>query len=428
MSEELTRNDVLSSGLDDGDWMDVLCRATRARRRRQIYGVVALTALVVVGVASAYALGHPIVDFSTAEKGSTKVVDEFGSMEVGAPEGMAPGVLPHQTRRIESFRIDGNEYVLWVAPTKQGGFCATWSRLGGGCRADRHDRFAKEIDVQGSGRSATPGSKVFSRSPAALVGSFFYETAVRVEILYADGSVAEAPFVWVTAPIDAGFFHFQVPGAHRLPGHWPIAVTLLDKESHTLARANIGNNVPRFFSDSITRRVPGFGDLVVPRRAIWGKRRQLFDLRADDGARLGLWVAPARGGGICMWWNQSSGCSNVGRSVGKNSAKPQEQPALLVGFAGGGSHVSLEGHVGRHVARVEARFQDGERIELEPREGYLLWPIPSRHYPLGHRLKELVALDASGRAIARQRIRTNEHGLYPCAKPKNYGYDTYMCP
>lgn len=56
MNDDLTRNEILSAGPDDGDWGDVLNRARRAHRR-QVYSVVALTALVVVGVASAYALG-----------------------------------------------------------------------------------------------------------------------------------------------------------------------------------------------------------------------------------------------------------------------------------------------------------------------------------------------------------------------------------
>jgi hypothetical protein len=428
MSDELQRDEILSAGPDDGDWAEVVRRALRARRRQGIYGVVLLTALVAVGVASAYALGHPVVDFGSAEKGPMKVVNDFGSLEVGAPAGMAPGVLPHQTRRIESFRIDGKEHVLWVAPTKQGGFCATWSRLGGGCRANRHDRFAKEIDVQGSGRSIPRASKVFLRSSAALFGSFFYDAAARVEVSYADGSAAEAPFVWVTAPIDAGFFHFQVPGTHRLPGHWPIAVTLRDEEGHSLARANIDNSIPRFIPDLVPRHVPGFGELFVPNRAIWEERRQLFDVRADDGARLGLWIAPERGGGTCIWWNQSGSCTNINEPDRKNLATPRRPPELLVNFFGGGSHVTLFGGVGRRVDSVEARFQDGDRIELEPKEGYLLWPIPSRHFALGHRVRELIAFDASGRAIARQRMRTNARGTYPCAKPKNYGYRTFMCP
>ena len=58
MSDDLTRNEILSAGPDDGDWSDVISRASRARRRYQVRAAVLVTALVVVGAASAYALTH----------------------------------------------------------------------------------------------------------------------------------------------------------------------------------------------------------------------------------------------------------------------------------------------------------------------------------------------------------------------------------
>ncbi len=58
MSEELKRDAILGAGPDDGDWTDVLRRTKRATRRYQVRAAVLLTALVVVGAASAYALTH----------------------------------------------------------------------------------------------------------------------------------------------------------------------------------------------------------------------------------------------------------------------------------------------------------------------------------------------------------------------------------
>ena len=174
MSEQLLGSDLLKRGHDDADWSDVLRRARGQRRRRKAAAVVAVIAAVAVGVASAYAFGHPIIDFGKAAKGPEKVVNDFGSMEVGAPEGMAPGVLPHQTRRITAVRIDGKEHVLFVAPTKQDGFCEQWSDFIGGCRANRHDEFAKRLDVGGSAD--------------VLAGSFFQKAGTRLVISYADGT------------------------------------------------------------------------------------------------------------------------------------------------------------------------------------------------------------------------------------------------
>jgi hypothetical protein len=58
---------------------------------------------------------------------------------------MAPGVLPHQARRISAVRVDGKVHTLDVAPSKKGGFCYQWSNFVGSCRADRHDQSRRHI-------------------------------------------------------------------------------------------------------------------------------------------------------------------------------------------------------------------------------------------------------------------------------------------
>jgi hypothetical protein len=369
----------------------------------------AVATISCLGIAAAYAFDHPIVDFSSAPKGPAKVVNDFGSLEVGAPEGMAPGVLPHEARRITSVTIDGKAHVLWVAPTKQGGFCEQWSDSFGGCRANRHDRFADRIDVTYGGAG-----------PDFLGGSFFQSAADNLELAYADGTTEEIPFVWVTAPIDAGFYLFRVPDAHRVDGHRPAEMRLYDARGKLLASEPV-HPPSAAYPNFQHRRLPGYRLLDVPKQAIWEQRRQLFGVRADDGDHIGLWVAPSRSGGTCMWSNQASGCTRPGQET--------KEPTLGLGFSGAPTHVTLCCTVGQDVARVEARFEDGDRIDLpSPKGGYLVWPIPARHYPLGHRLDELVAFDLSGHELATQRITTNAAGLYPCAKPKHLGYGLSMCP
>ena len=319
---ESLRTDLLTLGPDDADWNDVLSRTTRARRRSLSLAVMALVAAVGVGIASAYAFGHPIIDFGSAEKGPTKIVNDFGSLEVGAPAGMAPGVLPHEARKITSVSIDGKEHVLWVAPTKQGGFCEQWSDLFGGCRADRHDDFAKRIDVSTAGNIDVLG------------GSFFQSAGARLELSYADGTSNEIPFVWVSAPIEAGFYLFRVPDAHRVPGHRPTEISVFDDSGNRLAREPL-HDYTAIGPHPVTHELPGYPNLSVPAEAIWEQRQQLFDLRADDGARIGAWVAPARGGGTCFWTNQAMGCSD-----GAERPLGPERP-LGLSFSGGGTHVTL---------------------------------------------------------------------------------------
>lgn len=422
---------------DEPAWEDVLARAEllaasaatnghdprqapvadRAHRRRLgrrgvAFAALGVLALVVVVAAAAYALGHPVIDFGKAQKGTRKVVDDFGSMQVGAPSpAMAPGVLPHQARAITTVRIDGKTHTLYVAPTKKGGFCDQWSHLMGGCRADRHDASASHIDTGGMGGP---------HGMTVLNGSFFQAAGDRLEVEYADGQKSDLPFVWVTAPIDAGFYLFRVPDAHRRAGHQPVSITLYDASNRVIDRERIlGGEQPDF----VSHRLPGYPPLLVPAKAEWTKRTQLFAVRADDGARIGLWIAPERGGGTCFWTNQANGCTNVGHPV--HGGIP---PLATLGLQGGGKHVTLCCGVSKKIARVEARFADGDRIELAPKEGYLVWPIPARHYPLGHRLTELVGYNSAGRTIATRRIATSQRGLYPCTKPKSYGYGVSMCP
>jgi hypothetical protein len=407
VTDVLAAAEFLSTGPDDSDWNDVRRRAKQGRRRRQASVTLVLAGAVVLLVASAYAFGHPIVDFRSSPKGPPKVVDDFGSLEVGAPAGMAPGVVPEEARRITSVQIDGKKHVLWVAPTKQGGFCESWSQFIGGCRADRHDAFAKHIEVSGT--------------QDVLAGSFFQDSGSRLELEYADGTTDEIPFVWVTAPIEAGFYLFRVPDAHRVDGHRPKSIRLLDDNGKVVAEEPIPF-AQAAAPDLVTRSLPGYPPLSVPAEALWDQREQLFDVRADDNAHLGLWVAPERGGGTCFWFNQGMGCTH-----GNPRAVPPPR-ALDLGLSSGGTHITLAGEVGHDVATVQVRFADGDRAELTPRRGYLLWPLPSRHYAVGTRLVELIGLDAQGQQVASRKMSSDQRGVYPCAKPRDYGYGVSMCP
>ncbi|MGA9761969.1 MAG: hypothetical protein WBQ14_06060 [Gaiellaceae bacterium] len=225
MSEELKRDAILGAGPNDGSWTDVIRRAKRARRRQGIYGVVLLTALAVVGVASAYALGHPIVDFNAAEKAPAKAVVEFQSMEPAGPSWQF-GVLPDQARMIPGLYLNGTPFKLYVAPTASGGFCSSRA----GCIPDRAE-FERRIGWQ------------FHPDliPMQIRGAFINSAGERIELSYANGTNEEIPFVWVTAPIDAGFFVVGVPQEHQNSTSRPTALTLYDGQGKVLAHETIAN-------------------------------------------------------------------------------------------------------------------------------------------------------------------------------------------
>jgi hypothetical protein len=415
VSETLPLEELLAAGPDDRDWSDVVRRASRVQRRRRGSVVFTVVAVFCLGIAAAYASGHPIIDFSKAPKGPRTVVDDFGSLEVGAPAGMAPGVLPHEARRVTAVTIDGKRHVLWVAPTTKGGFCAAWTTLITDCRVGRHGPYPTGLQASGMYHAyPKEGTSVLVQG-----GSFLQRAGAKLELVYEDGASDEIPFVWVTEPIDAGFYIFRVPSAHRVAGHYPKEVRLYDGAGRLLDSAPANDaGVDVADLDLNLHRVPGYPPLSVPSGAIWEQRRQLFDLRADDGSPIGLWVAPSRTGKTCYWSNQSGACSRSG----------EETHPLALGLSGAATHVTLCCTVGPSVARVEAQFEDGDRVELTPKEGYLVWPISSRHYPRGHRLEKLVAFDTIGHKIAAQPFDTRAAGLYPCTRPKDLGYGVSMCP
>jgi hypothetical protein len=47
------------------------------------------------------------------------------------------------------------------------------------------------------------------------------------------------PLVWVSPPIDAGFFLYEVPARHRERGHWVRLLVLEDAHGRELARADV---------------------------------------------------------------------------------------------------------------------------------------------------------------------------------------------
>lgn len=387
------------------DWGDVLRRSRRYQRRRVVLQACVVAALAVAGVASAYALGHPVIDFGKAAPGGLREVDAFGSMQVGAPPGFAPGVLPNETRRIAAVRIDGKVRTLYVAPTKKGGFCYEWSGSGGGCSPTRRG------DLSGGGLMGPYGVNV-------LEGTFFSAKGERLTAIFKDGARIDVPFFWVTAPIDAGFYLWRVPNAHRQAGTHLVAVALYDAHGKLIQRQQLPGPTPPA-RRMVIHHVAGYPPLQTEADADWSRRELLFAIRTPKGTRDGLWAVPKAGGGVCYTTDFSSGCLPA--------TWPKDMPLLNLSIDAGRS---LCCEVSPKVAHIEARFQDGDRVTLVPKDGGLLWSIPVAHYALGHRLVALVGYDAAGRAIAHGRVLkpAAQRGIYPCAAPKSYGYGVKMCP
>jgi hypothetical protein len=111
---------------------------------------------------------------------------------------MDPRVTAGETRRIGVF---GGQ-VLWVAPTKAGGFCYVWEEESGGC-----DEFgAIPLNVTWSGGGSR--ERVLAHGVEGFVR---VRWADEVEITLDDGTTVHPQVIWISPPIDAGSFFYRAP-------------------------------------------------------------------------------------------------------------------------------------------------------------------------------------------------------------------------
>jgi hypothetical protein len=207
-----------------GDWDDVLRRAGITRRRKVVVtAAVAAGLLAILFATPAFGLlldliGRTNVPF-TGAKAPTRVQRSFFDMSVGAPRGMGPHALAGKTRKVGT--LGGR--VLYVAPTREGGFCWQFDRGFGGCDTQRKRAL-----------SATWGLMEHRGGPLLVRqvgGEVLAPAAATLTVEYADGTSHQIPFIWVTKPIDAGFFLYAIPSGHR-----PSALVVRDAHGKVLGR------------------------------------------------------------------------------------------------------------------------------------------------------------------------------------------------
>jgi hypothetical protein len=205
MSEQQLRLrlEALGAGPATADWADARDRAARLLRRRTrlVLALAAVTGILVA--APAFALATGVIDFSKAEPAPEETKLLFGELNTGAPAGMAPGVDAKETRAVLRRELFGRTHTLWVAPTKDGGYCTflLGPQGGGGGGCDR----ARELELSPGGIQPQGGGSI------AVVGSVLHPDATHVDVLHKDGSTTRLDLVWVSPPIDAGFFVAEIP-------------------------------------------------------------------------------------------------------------------------------------------------------------------------------------------------------------------------
>ena len=109
------------------------------------------------------------------------------------------------------------------------------------------------------------------------------DDAASVEVQFEDGSSVTIPVVWVSAPIDAGFFGYEVPAAHLRVGARPTLLILRDANGTELRRDSSAFEVPAFRQGPETGLAPcmvrGGGDACL--KAVFGPDAPTPPLRPD---------------------------------------------------------------------------------------------------------------------------------------------------
>jgi hypothetical protein len=228
-SDLSVRLGALADARDDQSWSEVVARARAARRhrRRVPIAIAAVLASAVVIVSPATGVGGKIIRlFARDDPPPQQIVDSFA--EWNAPQVNA-GVQPDRAIKVLEARLTPNRTTtLWVAPTKDGGFCT--SR--GWCEGDdfRYDRVG--VGVCLCGRVAQDGEIL--AGPVILEGETTNERANSLLLRFQDRERQSIPLVWVGAPVNTAFFLYGVPERHWHKGHLPTTLTMLASDGDEL--------------------------------------------------------------------------------------------------------------------------------------------------------------------------------------------------
>ena len=215
------------------DWDAVEHRAQQllGRRRRRLHPYVLAAALILAAIAlatPALGLDRIVVDFFRAEHAPEVVrVDIRHWFDEVSPTPEKPGVSADESRKVYSFVAESGRYDLFVSPAR-GGYCWLIRRVAGSCE-DSSSAVISPLwsDVP---RSGDPVS-----DPAMVAGAINAASAARLALTFEDGTSTDLPFVFVSDPIDAGFFYYELPRNHLEQGSRPRTLTVYGEHDRVLA-------------------------------------------------------------------------------------------------------------------------------------------------------------------------------------------------
>lgn len=243
----------------DGPTRAPEARGHGRRRRRLTLGVVVAAGAIAVVLAAtpAWALVRDVLPFWDQPSAPASLI-HFLSEDDG-PDGPQPDLA--NVREVLQADLGGLTYTLYVSPTKNPaylGYCAYWSTNGspgfGECPNAKQDHplvmdaLPDLVHPHDASQLPThdgwpvPPSGIHHLAEHTVVDFFMGEAwspTARVVVHFSDGTTAQPEITWVSAPIDTGFWAYQVPNDKQSETDYVTEVDAYDANGKLLEQVPI---------------------------------------------------------------------------------------------------------------------------------------------------------------------------------------------
>jgi hypothetical protein len=255
---------------------------------------------------------------------------------------MDPEAIASEARRIPVTASSGEQNAVVMAPTKAGGVCYSWQRLGGG-GCDKLGTVPLSVSWGGDGIAAHVSARYVS----------------SVELRFSDGAVLRPPITWVSEPIVKGFFFHRFAERGRGSG---LTVVALDDEGRVVTE-----------DSGCCRATAPQGDALVP------EATAAVSISTTGGPAI-VWTAPTRYEGVCAWLEFGGRTRPIGpcmpNGYGPPRLAPKTHPTQDTVLIFGGS-------AGRPM---DLRYADGTVQHVRPKGNFYVLEIRRAHLRLERRL------------------------------------------
>jgi len=363
------------------DWSDIVRRAASPapRFRRPVLSRPLVLFAAIAAAAILTAVGYAVVKYVVVGSPAPQAVKDRLTLLDTVKGELIPkvhrgsGIEVEKTRAAAVIQASTGPVYLWVAPTKQGGYCrfvqivGTETRdgrpnLGGGCTSPK-----QRVDISVS------GSRVHGKWLGLVVGHAT-APAQRVRVRFADGARRSFDLS------RDGFLLVEVKDPVR-------QITVLTGTGQVLSDRR---SLPATGRHSFPKQAGPAHTVAVIHTVHTGRPITLRVWRATNGDRCTTLITPG----------------GTGRSCGGRPPKPDEMAVAPEQIGSARSHGMLLywGSVGSRIEAVELRFEDGGRVALPIHEGFVLYQVKPSNFVSGRRPIELVARDGSGKVVATRRL------------------------